>query len=59
MSGARQTWNLGNALGGGVLFLVREDSTWTLRLAQTRDDQAIPISAAQAAMLADLIAPRK
>jgi hypothetical protein len=52
MSGARQTWNLGNAQGGGVLFVVREDGAWTLRLAQTRNDQAIPISAGQAEMLA-------
>ena len=59
MSGTRQTWNLGNAQGGGVLFAVREDGAWTLRLAQTRDDQAIPISAAQAGMLARLMAPRK
>lgn len=59
MSGARQTWNLGNVMGGGVLFLVREDCAWTLRLAQTRNDQAIPLSAGQAGMLADLIARRK
>jgi hypothetical protein len=32
--------------------VVREDGAWTLRLAQTRNDQAIPISAAQAEMLA-------
>lgn len=55
MSEPQQTFNLGNAIGGGSLFLKRTGTVWLLRRGQSREDAEIELSGEQARMLADLL----
>lgn len=52
MSNGRLTYNLGNAAGGGVIFLIHDGGTWTVRLAQTVRDAEVVLSNEQIAMIA-------